>query len=249
MFENCRIAPLGDSAVTVTFSEKIDEQVHSRVLAFAGMLESHPLPGMTEVVSGYTSVTVFYNPIVVWKTACPMTGHRPSPAPYAFISGMLKKMIDQPVQDSASYSQETRTVSIPVCYGGAYGPDLQAVADCAGLSPEEVITIHSSASYRTFMIGFLPGFPYLGGLPKRIAMPRRAEPRLSVPAGSVGIAGEQTGVYPFNSPGGWQIIGQTPVNLFDPAKTPPSLLRAGDYIRFKAINENEFNHWKGGERP
>nr|WP_010647976.1 5-oxoprolinase subunit PxpB [Oceanobacillus massiliensis] len=131
-------------------------------------------------------------------------------------------------------------VHIPVLYGGESGPELTAVASLNGMTEEEVIAIHSGTDYLIYMMGFIPGFPYLGGMSKRIAAPRLSKPRSEIPAGSVGIAGEQTGIYPLKSPGGWQIIGQTPVKTYDAARQPPILLQAGNYIRFNAIDAEEF---------
>ena len=133
---------------------------------------------------------------------------------------------------------------IPVCYGGEYGPDIQNIADHAGLSVEEVIQIHTSRDYLIYMLGFLPGFTYLGGLDERIHTPRLANPRIRIPAGSVGIGGSQTGIYPMDSPGGWQLMGMTPVKTYDPDREVPILVEAGDYIRFVAIDEDEFHRIK-----
>jgi inhibitor of KinA len=138
------------------------------------------------------------------------------------------------------YAEATAPVDIPVCYGGDYGPDLALVAKFAGITETEVVRLHTDEVYTVYMIGFAPGFPYLGGLDSRIAMPRRATPRVSIPAGSVGIAGAQTGVYPNESPGGWQVIGRTPIQLFDAEKLPPSLLRPGNTVRFHPISEDEY---------
>jgi len=135
-------------------------------------------------------------------------------------------------EESEAQRPESRAVAIPVIYGGEAGPDLSVVADHAGLTPRQVVELHSSSEYVVFFIGFQPGFPYLGGLDARLHTPRRAEPRVKVPAGSVGIGGSQTGVYPLASPGGWQLLGQTRTALFDPLQQPPTLLRPGDRVRF-----------------
>ena len=137
-------------------------------------------------------------------------------------------------------ASESRIFEIPVCYGGEYGPDLQNIADLAGLTPEEVIKIHSSEDYLIYMLGFLPGFSYLGGLDERIHTPRLANPRIRIPAGSVGIGGSQTGIYPLDSPGGWQLLGMTPVKTYDPGREVPILFEAGDYIRFVPVTEEEY---------
>ena len=137
--------------------------------------------------------------------------------------------------------KDQRTVEIPVCYGGDYGPDLEFVAQHNSLTEEKVVAIHSAADYLVYMIGFAPGFPYLGGMSEQIAAPRRESPRLQIPAGSVGIAGAQTGVYPIETPGGWQLIGRTPLELFRPTEDPPTRLRAGDIVRFRPITSEEFD--------
>ncbi|MGV3465566.1 MAG: 5-oxoprolinase subunit PxpB, partial [Heyndrickxia sp.] len=142
---------------------------------------------------------------------------------------------------------ESRVVEIPVCYGGDFGPDLETVASMNGLSTEEVIQIHSSAEYTVYMIGFAPGFPYLGGMSEKIATPRLPSPRLKIPERTVGIAGNQTGVYPIETPGGWQLIGRTPIKLFRPQDEVPSLLHAGDKVRFKPISYEEYVEWEGEE--
>jgi inhibitor of KinA len=140
--------------------------------------------------------------------------------------------------------RESRVVEIPVHYGGESGPDLDIVAKHNGLTPEEVVAIHSNGHYFVNMIGFAPGFPYIGGMSEKIATPRKSSPRLKIPAGSVGIAGKQTGIYPIETPGGWQIIGKTPLQLFRPDHDPPSLLKAGDKICFKPITLKEFREWE-----
>ena len=143
-----------------------------------------------------------------------------------------------------SYAGLRRIFEIPVCYGGEYGPDLQNIADHAGLTPEEVIRIHSAKDYLIYMLGFLPGFSYLGGLDDRIHTPRLANPRIRIPAGSVGIGGSQTGIYPLDSPGGWQLLGMTPVKTYDPEREVPILFEAGDYIRFVPVSEEEYQEIK-----
>ena len=148
-----------------------------------------------------------------------------------------------PTFHTARRTNASRVVEIPVCYGGQYGPDLAFVAQHNGLTEEEVIALHVSGEYYIYMLGFAPGFPYLGGLPERIAAPRHEVPRASVPAGSVGIAGNQTGIYPVSTPGGWQLIGCTPLVLFRPSENPPSLLLPGDTVRFRAISTAEMQAW------
>ena len=229
--ENVRFLPCGDRAVTVEWGSTIDEHINRQVHAFARKVEALSHPAITEVVPTYRSATVHYRPEVL---------------SYEELNQLLAPL----AQGSAEEAEELPVVEIPVCYGGEYGPDLEEVAQHCSLTPEEVIARHTAPTYRIYMLGFPPGFPYLGGMDPSIAAPRRKEPRIQIPAGSVGIAGEQTGVYPIVSPGGWQLIGRTPLRLFDPQKEQPILLSAGVGIRFVPIDEETFRKMeeKEGER-
>ena len=229
--ENVRFLPCGDQAVTVEWGSTIDEHINRQVHAFARKVEALSHPAITEVVPTYRSATVHYRPEV-------------------FSYEELKQLLLSLTQGSAEEAEELPVVEIPVCYGGEYGPDLLEVAQHCSLTPEEVIARHTAPTYRIYMLGFTPGFPYLGGMDPSIAAPRRKEPRIHIPAGSVGIAGEQTGVYPIVSPGGWQLIGRTPLRLFDPQREQPILLSAGAGIRFVPIDEETFRKMeeKEGER-
>ena len=229
--ENVRFLPCGDQAVTVEWGSTIDEHINRQVHAFARKAEALSHPAITEVVPTYRSATVHYRPEVLSYEE-------------------LKHLLAPLAQGSAEEAEELPVVEIPVCYGGEYGPDLLEVAQHCSLTPEEVIARHTAPTYRIYMLGFTPGFPYLGGMDPSIAAPRRKEPRIHIPAGSVGIAGEQTGVYPIVSPGGWQLIGRTPLRLFDPQKEQPILLSAGAGIRFVPIDEEAFRKMeeKEGER-
>ena len=229
--ENVRFLPCGDQAVTVEWGSTIDEHINRQVHAFARKVEALSHPAITDVVPTYRSATVHYRPEVLSYEE-------------------LKHLLAPPAQGSAEEAEELPVVEIPVCYGGEYGPDLLEVAQHCSLTPEEVIARHTAPTYRIYMLGFTPGFPYLGGMDPSIAAPRRKEPRIHIPAGSVGIAGEQTGVYPIVSPGGWQLIGRTPLRLFDPQKEQPILLSAGAGIRFVPIDEETFRKMeeKEGER-
>ena len=228
---NVRFLPCGDQAVTVEWGSTIDEHINRQVHAFARKVEALSHPAITEVVPTYRSATVHYRPEV-------------------FSYEELKQLLLSLAQGSAEEAEELPVVEIPVCYGGEYGPDLLEVAQHCSLTPEEVIARHTAPTYRIYMLGFTPGFPYLGGMDPSIAAPRRKEPRIHIPAGSVGIAGEQTGVYPIVSPGGWQLIGRTPLRLFDPQREQPILLSAGAGIRFVPIDEETFRKMeeKKGER-
>ena len=229
--ENVRFLPCGDQAVTVEWGSTIDEHINRQVHAFARKVEELSHPAITEVVPTYRSATVHYRPEVL---------------SYEDLNQLLAPL----AQGSAEEAEELPVVEIPVCYGGEYGPDLEEVAQHCSLTPEEVIARHTAPTYRIYMLGFTPGFPYLGGMDPSIAAPRRKEPRIHIPAGSVGIAGEQTGVYPIVSPGGWQLIGRTPLRLFDPQREQPILLSAGAGIRFVPIDEETFRKMeeKEGER-
>jgi inhibitor of KinA len=221
-----RLSSLGDSALVVRIApdEAAGDAATIEALraAVAGLATAN-LPGVVDVAAASATVTLVFDPTMTSVgTLGPLVEHllrarseRPAPAP--------------------------RAVSLPVCYGGAHGPDLDAVAEHTGLDPNTVIRLHTNARYRVAMIGFLPGFPYLVGLPAALAMPRLAEPRMQVPAGAVGIAGDRTGVYPLASPGGWRIIGRTPLPLFHPDRDPPTLLAAGDIVRFTPIDAAAFD--------
>lgn len=223
-----RLHPLGDRAVLIHLGDQIDEATHRRVRAVCARLERSSVPGMVEIVPAFASVAVHFDP------AAASAG---GTDPFKRVEAALRRALEDMEEAELPAA---RTVEIPVCYGGELGPDLEAVARRHGLAPEEVARIHAAGDYRVFMIGFAPGFAYLGGLDPRIATPRRATPRTRVPASSVGIGGAQTGVYPIDSPGGWQLIGRTPLRLFTPEAEAPTLLRAGDRVRFRAISAEEF---------
>lgn len=232
-----QLYPLGDAAITVQFGDCIDLPTHSKVRAFVSYLERHPFPGLVEQVPAFTTVTIYYDPWVVSEKGLYN--------PYARMTELVQRMLR--LAKESQKKARPHTVEIPVCYGGAYGPDLEYVARYNKLTPEEVIACHARGKYIVYMIGFAPGFPYLGGLSKKIAAPRKEVPREYIPAGSVGIAGNQTGIYPIETPGGWQLIGRTPLTLFHPDRTPPSLLQAGDLVRFVPISEDEFQQRKEQE--
>lgn len=223
--------PLGDMAVVVQFGDRIDRAILRRVWALMDDLEQRPVSGMIECVAAYTTVTVFFDLLV---TDGPTVGDE-----------LLKRI---PLLD-LSDTRPQRTIEIPVCYGGEYGPDLEFVARHTGMSISDIIATHSEPEYVVYLIGFSPGFPYLGGMSPQIAVPRMDSPRLLVPAGSVAIGGEQTGIYPMATPGGWRLIGRTPQTLFRPDRNPPSLLRAGDAVRFRPITDDEFQAWDEPARP
>jgi inhibitor of KinA len=226
-----QITPLGDSALIVEFGDSINESTHGRVQSAWRALAAEPLPGVSESVPAYTTVTVFYDPWQAVQAGAPEDGV------VAWLSSRVRERIKNPPKSTKT---KPRSVEIPVCYGGDFGPDLPRVAAQAKLSVEAVVKKHSMAKYLVYLIGFAPGFPYLGGLPKELVTPRHAKPRMAVPAGSVGIGGEQTGIYPASTPGGWNLIGRTPLRLLNPERNPPAVLRAGDEVRFKPITPDEF---------
>lgn len=229
----CTIEPLGETAIIVRFGNKIEENIHRKVYTLSSYLDQHILPGVVEYVPAFTNITIYYD---LLEVASLMDTYQ-ADSPYEVMKSQIEKVLHILVD---SHSPNPEIVEIPVCYGGEYGPDLEFVAEYNGLSPEEVIRIHSEGRYLTYMIGFAPGFPYLGGLSEKIAAPRKGSPRLTIPEGSVGIASNQTGVYPITSPGGWQIIGRTPLRLFQPNKNPPTLISAGNIVVFKPITNKEY---------
>lgn len=236
------ILPLGEAGLLVRFGSAIRPDIHRCVKALVDQLDRHPFPGLIETVISYTSLAVYYDPFRVRQSGGPAK----TASAFQSVSRFLKEEAI-PLADTGT-GAAARTVEIPVCYGGECGPDLPFVAEHCGLSEEEVIRIHTEPEYLVYMIGFCPGFPYLGGMDKRIATPRRQTPRLAIPARSIGIAGEQTGGYPFSTPGGWQIIGRTPEDLFRPDREDdPSLLHAGDIVRFRAISMEEYLAQRGDE--
>ncbi|MFD2787529.1 5-oxoprolinase subunit PxpB [Hymenobacter rubripertinctus] len=230
-----RLYPLGETAVVLEFGTGINEATNAAIQAVAAQLAAHPFPGFVELVPAFATLTVFYDPWQVSQTA--------SGSPFDYVARQLRQQLGQAPAPGPEPTTTGPAVEIPVCYGGEFGPDLAAVARHCGLSPEEVVARHAGADYQVHFIGFAPGFPYLGGLPAELAMPRRASPRAAVPAGAVGIAGAQTGIYSLPTPGGWQLIGRTPERLFRPEAVEPSRLRAGQRLRFVSITAEQFRHW------
>lgn len=245
--EAYELYPLGDAALVVNFGDVIGEQIQRRVQVLTRCLQERSLPWLIELVPAFTSVTVYYDPLLVMQSVrrCGQGASGDVSSIYESVCDMVEQVVRQ-MPDAGSF--QAREVEIPVCYGGEYGPDLAEVAERNGLSADEVVRIHCSGEYRVYLIGFAPGFPYLGGMSERIAAPRRSSPRLKIPAGSVGIAGRQTGVYPIETPGGWQLIGRTPIPLFLPDADPPSLLQAGDVVRFKSITAEEYAAWTAQQK-
>ena len=232
------ITPLGDSALLLhirqSFEDAPDETL-DEVLGYFHFLRRADLPAVTELAPSYTTVALFYDPIKAVAA-----GANPD-AVFDWVSAKVHTTIaNGSVRLKRSPSS---AIEVPVCYDPKFGFDLDEVSNHVGMSPEEVIEKHSSANYRVSCVGFTPGFPYLSGLPPELATPRRPVPRKQIPVGSVGIGGSQTGIYPTVSPGGWNIIGRTPLRLFDPRKTPPVLLCPGDRVRFRPISATQLQEF------
>jgi inhibitor of KinA len=234
------IVPLGDSALIVRVREKFEdaaEETLNEILKTFQRLRNAAIPGVVELAPAYTSLAVFFDPVDVAKasgTASDIFDWLAARIGAATVPKRKERRRSAP-----------RTVEIPVCYDPEFAVDLDEVARYAQISTKEVVDLHSAADYRVACIGFVPGFPFMAGLPKKIATPRRSNPRKEIPPGAVGIGGAQTGIYPLRSPGGWNLIGRTPLKLFDPTKDPPALLHAGDRVCFRPITREEFNSLKG----
>lgn len=226
------LKPLSENAVVAHFGDDISEIALRHITLFDKSLQRQPFSGFIETVPSYVSLTIYFDPIEVLSMQKTDRLHA-----YEHVIHYLKNL---PVHPDNNQTDAKEPVQIPVCYRPPYAPDLSEVAKCNQLLTEEVVSVHTVAIYTVYMIGFMPGFPYLGGMSPTIATPRKQRPRAVVPKGSVGIAGAQTGIYPTDSPGGWQIIGRTPITLFDAFRTPYSLLKPGDKLQFYAIDEDEF---------
>jgi len=226
---------LGDRALLLRVGDGIDAESNARVHALAKSLRAAELPGVLDLVPAYASITVHYDPRAWGDAGSDMP---PSERLAARLSALARHVSNSATSDATDSARGI--VETPVCYGGEHGPDLADVARLARVSEEEVIARHGSGDYLVAMLGFAPGFPYLLGLDSMLHTPRRANPRTRVPAGSVAIGGAQTGIYPRELPGGWQIIGRTPLILFDAARNPPALLAPGQHVRFRAIDAGEF---------
>ena len=223
MYDKIKFLTAGDSAIVMEFGDTIEKEINAKIAAVVENLKKKNIDGILDILPTYRSILINYDPVKISYGEMVET-----------LNGLSKS-------DKANQSDEVRLIEIPTLYGKEYGPDIDFVAENANLSVDEVIKIHSGTDYLVYMMGFIPGFTYLGGLDPRIATPRLKSPRLKIEPGSVGIAGSQTGMYPLESPGGWQLIGRTPLKLFDDTKEPPVFIQAGDYIRYVSINKEEYD--------
>jgi inhibitor of KinA len=222
MYDKPRFFLAGDRGLLAEFGASIDPKINQKVRQIFLSLEKTPIDGVVELIPTYRSILIFYNPSL------------------SNPERLKQEIVDRENSLDKWEIPPPETIEIPVCYGDNFGPDLAFVAQHNNLTPEEVIQIHTSGTYLIYMLGFTPGFPFLGGLSEKLFTPRLENPRQLVPAGSVGIANNQTGIYSIDSPGGWQLIGKTPIKLYDPTGAPPILLKAGNYLKFKQISRKEF---------
>ena len=221
------ISPVGDRAISIDFGQVIDPTINRHIRQTIERIKELQLDGIIELVPTYCALLVEYDAMLY---------------SYSEICNIIEPTLEEGMTNTTN--ELVTVVEVPTVYGGEFGPDLRFVASHNHLSEDEVISIHSGTDYLVYMLGFIPGFTYLGGMDSRIATPRLSSPRTLIPAGSVGIAGEQTGTYPSDSPGGWQIIGRTPVTMYDMSKAQVALLKAGDYVRYVPIDESEFHRIK-----
>ena len=219
---NVRFLPAGDTALVVEFGDRIDRDLSNRVLGLSALVRASNIAGVIETVPTFRSLMVHYDPLATDS---------------ASLIAALEKLLDS----NRSATKQVKLWRIPACYAISHAPDLLDVARRTGLSAAEVVRRHGDTRYHIYMIGFVPGFPYMGDLPESLVLPRRADPRVRVPPGSIAIAANLTAIYPLESPGGWHLIGATPIRLFDPRRSRPALLSAGDAVRFEPISVREFD--------
>jgi inhibitor of KinA len=231
-----KIRPLGDSALLIDFGNRMDESTNDLVLHLYNQLTLAPFDGMVEAIPAYSSLAVIYKVDSVLKNL------KHNTIAYEVVQVFVEHLI---TENNFSEQVDVRQIRVPVCYDEKYGVDLAAISEKLKLSVREIICLHTSRSYRVYMLGFLPGFPYMGEVDPKLILPRKNKPA-KVTAGSVGLAGKQTGIYPLDAPGGWQIIGKTPISLFDQKNNIPVSFRAGDQITFYSISKDEFENYQGG---
>jgi inhibitor of KinA len=235
------IIPLGDSALVLRVREQLEdapEETLDEVLRAFQLLQRAAIPGVIELAPAYTSVAVFFDPVAVLKA------NGGEITVFDWLATRIRGVVTSRRRSRRKETAGRRSLEIPICYAPEFALDLDDVAQHTHIPATKIVDIHSTAEYRVACIGFVPGFPFLAGLPTQLATPRRDAPRKEIPPGSVGIGGAQTGIYPLRSPGGWNLIGRTPLKLFDPSKDPPTLLRPGDRVRFRAITREEFESLK-----
>lgn len=218
-----RIIAAGDAALVVELPARVDPAINGRLVSMAEAVRRRAGAAIRDVVVGYCTLTVYFDPLHVDAS---------------WLEGEMRSVAKEDMEEEAGNSA---TIDVPVCYGGDLGPDLHDVAAVCGCTEEEVIRLHSGVEYRVFVVGFVPGFAYMGVVDDRLALPRRSVPRTRVPAGSVAIAAGQTGIYPMETPGGWHLLGRTPIRPFDPGRAQPVLFRPGDRVRFRAIDRESFD--------
>ncbi|MGG1574017.1 5-oxoprolinase subunit PxpB [Fictibacillus sp. NRS-1165] len=232
MFQEIKYYRFGEAGILLEFGDGISVEMNQQIHNISRWLNENPFDGFIETVPAYNTLTVLYDP---------MKFAHPEKSAFELAKNRVKMRMESMPKEEAS---SRHVIKIPVCYGSDFGPDLENVAKLNSLSPEEVIKIHTENTYYVYMLGFAPGFPFLGGMSSRISAPRLSSPRLSIPKGSVGIAGKQTGIYPIETPGGWQLIGRTPLELFRPSLNPPTLIEAGDQVKFYEITLEEYHSWE-----
>lgn len=231
------IFPLGDSALTIDFGNVIDAEINKKVLRLFHQLKNNADVTILDLIPAYSSLTIYYNV----AAACKKAGDNETA--FEIMAAMIE---EETAKEQQATEIKSNFIEVPVCYSKKFALDIETLADQNKLSVSEVIKIHTSKTYRIYMLGFLPGFAYMGDVDERIAIARRQEPRLSVFAGAVGIAGKQTGIYPLESPGGWQIIGRTPLLIFRKENERPVLFQPGDKVKFYSITEDEFENYQTG---
>lgn len=230
--DELKFIPAGDNGIIIEVGKEINKETNKKIRALIYCLQNEKVnfAEIIEMIPTYTTIMLIYDPAIIM---------------YKDLVAKLSK-IEEKIEETIL--PPAKVIHVPVVYGGAYGPDLLNVAKHNQLKEKEIIQLHCSNQYLIYMLGFTPGFPYLGGMNEKIATPRLEKPRQTIPAGSVGIAGNQTGIYPIDSPGGWQLIGRTPLKLFDPERSPVVLFQAGDYIQFEPITEEEYTRIEGASR-
>ncbi|MGO1470162.1 MAG: 5-oxoprolinase subunit PxpB [Tissierella sp.] len=222
MYKETKYIVAGDKSLVVEFGNSISPGINAKIRSMVEVLDTEKIEGINEIIPTYRSILVLYDPLIIG------------------FKELVEKLKIKENDLKDSKESEITIIELPTVYGGEYGPDIDFVAKHNNLTRDQVIDIHSSRDYLVYMLGFTPGFSYLGGMSEEIETPRLQTPRTKIPAGSTGIAGKQTGIYPIDSPGGWQLIGRTPVKLYTPLEDPPVLLNAGDYVRFVPVDEKEY---------